>query len=131
MFLNIFPILYLSLLAHALLRITLGLILGHLGYRHLHTHKDLKTTFAAIPQVSALLWVLISLELLAAVMLILGAFTQIAALITLTLSLLFLASTRIDTHPTIPQPLFSLLVLAVSLSLLITGAGAFALDLPI
>lgn len=67
------------------------------------------------------------LETIVAAALILGIYTQIAALIGAALSLMWLAIPKLR-----PLPLStSLLVLAMCVSLLFTGAGAFAFDLPL
>ena len=71
------------------------------------------------------------LELGIGVMFFLGWYTQIAALISIFLSLgVFFLYTRFSS-PLMPGRLFYLLLAAVSLSLFITGAGFFAFDMPI
>lgn len=132
--LNFFPIMFLSPLAYALLRIVLGGMFLYLGYRHLftyrrelqallHRHWPRFASFAA--------WHLGIGEILIGGMLVVGAYTQIAALAGILLSIKMLIFRRHVIHPSIPPPLFYLLVLAISISLFITGAGALAFDLPI
>ena len=132
--LNLFPIMFLSPFAYALLRITLGGTFLYLGYRHLtkdrfavweaiHLYRPRLATFSA--------WSLGMAELLIGGSLVAGAYTQIAALAAATLSLTLLVVRKRLACPAIPQPLFYLLTLAISCSLFITGAGAFAFDLPI
>jgi hypothetical protein len=60
-----------------------------------------------------------------------GAYTQVAAIGAIVLSIKMLVLRRHLAHPSIPQPLFYVLMLAISVSLFITGAGALAFDLPL
>jgi uncharacterized membrane protein YphA (DoxX/SURF4 family) len=74
-------------------------------------------------------WPFAALEIVVGALLFVGAYTQIAALGSLTLSLFMLfISPKSDAFPTSS---FYLVALFASLSLFITGAGAFAFDLPI
>lgn len=120
---NPFPIMFLSLLAHAVLRVVAGSILIVLGIRRqqtLHEH----------PQAPWILLALVSLtEIVVGAMLIAGFMTQIAALVLLGYGLLTIALHRRvrDYVPTLPT---YVLLVGIALSLFITGAGAFAFDVP-
>lgn len=131
--LNPFPILFLSMLAHFLLRVTVGGLLLHLGVTHLAHRHDLKHTLTMrfFPYgLFAACWLGIA-EIVLSVMFVFGFYTQIAALVTIVYAVKVLVFRRQFASPYIPGPLFFILLLAASLSLFITGAGAFAFDLPI
>lgn len=125
---------FLSMLAHAILRVMLGGALLLLGYRHLFTRRRsfsraVKPTFrrAATPFIIALG----ALEAMAGTLFVLGAWTQIAALAAMFYAMGLLIFRGVVAHTSLPDRWFYFMVLAASLSLLITGAGAFAFDLPI
>lgn len=132
--LSVFPTMFLSLLAHALLRVIAGSILISLGYRHLFRERaGIAATLSEHWPRSATLgvWVLGALEIVCGMMFFVGAATQVAALVMLALSIAMLVFRKRLAHPAIPSPMFWTLFLGVSLSLLITGAGALAVDLPL
>ncbi len=74
--------------------------------------------------------ILILAEVVIGGMLIIGAYTQIAALGAMALSIKLLIS-RGPLPSALPPKLFYCLLLGISISLFITGAGLFAVDLPI
>ena len=121
---NPFPILFLSLFAHMILRIFVGSILIFLGVRH-------ATEYRKLPSKAWFSLLLASIEILAGSLFILGAFTQYAALLIILLSgILMIVNKRLPIK-TMPSRIFYLLLLGVAFSLFITGAGAIAFDLPI
>lgn len=131
--LNIFPTMFLSLLAHALLRVILGGILIYLGCRHLFKDR------VSLQKVLAQRWPRFApflvryfcvVEVLIGGLIFVGAFTQVAAIAAIVLSIKMLVLYRHFAHPSIPPRVFYVLVLGSSLSLFITGAGALAFDLP-
>lgn len=132
--LNIFPTMFLSLFAHALLRIFIGCIFLYLGWRHLvRDRAGLQATLSAhwprmAPYIVRYLGVL---EIVIGGMILAGSFTQIAAVTAIVLSIKMLMLRRHFAHPSIPQPLFYILLLGTCASLFITGAGVFAFDLPL
>ncbi len=130
---NVFPILFLAPLAHTVLRIVAGLLLAKLALRHVHHAKELAPRlhfpFFPFPNFLAL-WLALT-ELVIAFMYIAGFYTQIAALIAMVYCIKFIVLYRKVQGPHIPSKMFFVLLFAVSLSLFITGAGAFAFDLPI
>jgi len=131
--LNLFPIQFLAPLAYMLLRLCVGLILVRLGITHIHNRRPATTLIvektASVPPFIFLCIGL--LEIIAGVLIFLGLYTQLGALIVLALSAMQLAfSKRLFTNKT-PSRVFYVLLFFVSLSLFITGAGAFAFDLPI
>lgn len=126
---NPFPILYLSLMAHFLLRLTIGSILIYFGLQHASIRTTLKEV---LPRKSMLLVLLLStFECGIGVLFILGAFTQYAALASMALCLVVLTFGGHKHHSSFPPSLTYILLFAISLSLFITGAGALAFDLPI
>lgn len=113
--LSVFPeILFLSPLAPFLLRIALGILLGFAGFRHMRRLDIVSRILAAV-------------EFAAAAALVLGTWTQPAALTASIVAAiwLFQPSSRVHSLSTI------LLALVIALSLIVTGAGAFAFDLPL
>ena len=131
--LNIFPIQWLSLFAYAILRVFVGSVLVYLGFTHFK-HRDelkhvLKLSWWPFGYLSTLL--LVFFEIVAGVMYILGAYTQIAALIAALMALEMLIFSGTFVHHTIPRRITYVLLLAASISLFITGAGAPAFDLPL
>ena len=74
---------------------------------------------------------LILTELVVGTLFILGLCTQIAALIVILMSFKMLFLRKYFPHDALPSRLTYLLLLGISCCLFITGAGAFAFDLPI
>ncbi len=116
--LNPFPIQFLALLAYALLRICVGGILAYRATSHLREKRTLVQAFGA-------------LELVSGLMLIVGYYTQIAALLSGGVALLALSVHAVRSALSMGGRQFYLLLFVASLSLFITGAGFFAFDLPI
>ena len=134
MMLNPFPTMFLSLFAHAFLRIVLGAILVHLGFRHLT--KDRASLEAAVyqrwPRFArfAVLYMGV-VEIAIGAMFVVGIYTQIAAIVAMALSTKMLVFRKYFVHSALPQSFFYMLMFAVSCSLFITGAGVLAFDLPL
>jgi uncharacterized membrane protein YphA (DoxX/SURF4 family) len=131
--LSLFPqILWLAPLGTALLRISVGLVFLLIGLDHWRRRGELsKADFILvghgmwIPMLAALI------ELAVALCLFLGAYTQVAAIFGALLAL-----KQLVWHGSYPSffPFSrstSALLLAICLSLIVSGAGAFALDLPL
>lgn len=137
MLVNIFPTMFLALIAHTVLRVGFGLILLTLGYRHLTARRlQLREAVAAcVPVLSGFApWFAIYfglVEIVLGLMFVFGAYTQVAALVTGAYALKMLFFRKRFTYPLVPPPSFYLLSLFVACSLFITGAGAFALDIPL
>lgn len=130
--LNFFPIQFLAPIAATLLRICIGFFLIRIGRRRIANRTP--TSLVIAPSTTYRPGILLCigiLEIVAGVSFIVGAGTQLAALFTLVLSLLHILRPRRLIGPGIPERSFFVLLFFVSLSLLITGAGAFAVDLPI
>lgn len=131
--LNPFPIQFLALFAYFLLRLFLGSVLLYLGFKHFRNRETLRAAFTLswFPFGSLATWVFITAEVVTGTLLVLGAYTQYAALIVILMSLKMFIMRNHFIHPAIPQRLFYILLLGASLSLFITGAGVLAFDLPI
>ena len=131
--LNVFPIQFLAPLAYALVRICIGFILIHLGYTHIRHRQSLKEIFSfkLFPYGLFFVWYMGIFEIFIGILFTIGFLTQIASLLTIFLSVTILIMYKHFVHPLIPQRLFYILLLAISFSLFITGAGIFAFDLPI
>lgn len=131
--LNPFPIQWLALFAYAILRWAIGFILIYLGFKHWRVRHELKDilTLSWWPfgKISAIL--LAIGEIMLGLMFVAGAFTQIAALLLMGMCLEMLLWRKHWQHDSLPPKIFYVLLLAASLSLFITGAGALAIDLPI
>lgn len=133
--LNPFPeLLTFSLLGPFVLRVVVGLIFLDLGILKLRGEKQRwVTTFEALRIVPADLFVVGYglLEVAGGIMLILGFYTQVAALaFALFSGIEFYLESR-DSVILKRNLVFYALLCAISLSLLLTGAGAFAIDIPL
>lgn len=134
--LSLFPDLFnYSFLAIGLLRITLGLIFIYFAYVKIFPErKERIAFFEKLGLRPALFYFAIvnGVELVAGISLVIGLYTQGAALVTGTLMVLasFIKWRRPHAlpHNTIE---FYLLLSAVSFSLIFLGPGAFAFDLPL
>lgn len=133
--LNPFPeLLVYSMLAPFLLRIVVGFIFIDLGILLFKGEKErwlLSLNTLHIPNPKLVVKILGVIEIVGGVALLLGALTQIAALI---LALLTFIEIYIEyKNPEVIKRtfVFYLLVLVITLSLLFSGAGAFAFDLPL
>ena len=133
--LNPFPdLLTYGLLAPFILRVVAGFIFVNLGALVFKNEKERwlsSLTILKIPNPRIALKILGAIEIAGGVMLVLGLYTQIAALV---LGLLTFA----EAYTEYKDPLilkrnyvFYILLLSITLSLLLSGAGAFAIDLPL
>ncbi len=135
--LNPFPtLLYLTFFAPTLLRIAAAVVFFYLAY-HTLRRKD-AIAAARFPlglTGSWIVWLAVLAELLIAVCLFAGLYTQWAAILAALGALKALAYRRL--WPELSLLVFpissgtSFLLLVISLSLIITGAGAFAFDIPL
>ena len=124
--LNPFPIQFLALLAYFILRLFVGGLLLFFGYR-------LSRALPFFPSTgNDYFFRLFALaEIVTALLIIVGAFTQYAALGIMSLCILALISPALRRHELVPQRTVYILLFGCALTLFITGAGAFAFDLPI
>ncbi|QQR64742.1 DoxX family membrane protein [Candidatus Kaiserbacteria bacterium] len=131
--LNLFPIQFLAPFAYLLLRVSVGFILIRLGIIHIRNRHALKDTLSSgiFPYGLFFAWYLGIVEIIIGTLFLVGFLTQLAAILSMVLSLKFIMMHKRFTHPLIPSRLTYVLLFFISLSLLITGAGLFAFDLPI
>lgn len=110
--LSVLPeLLFLAPLAAFVIRVALALTLGWSAWRHFSAGAMAITVAEAVP----------------AVLILIGLWTQLAAIIAALaiFAWLFMPTMRIFPRST------ALLSLVMALSLIVTGAGAFAFDLPL
>lgn len=133
--LNPFPeLLTYSLLAPFILRLTLGYILVNLGSLKLKVEKDRwETAFHLLgfKEKALATKVLGYIEILGGLALLLGFYTQIAALVFVLLLGIELFIEQKEEALMKRDLTFYILLFAISLSLLFSGAGFLAFDLPL
>lgn len=134
-FLTVFPdLLTYSLIAPFILRVSLGLVLVYFSYLKFGKERMEKITFFdSLGMKPGIFYVntIGCIELIGGILLVVGAYTQIAAL---GAALIMLAATYIKWRR--PESLrndieFYILLLVIAVSLIFTGAGFFAFDLPL
>lgn len=135
MFLNTFPnLLTFGILAPFILRLVIGFIAIDLGYLKLGKENvDWRILFETIHFRPSKYFVKIFafVEIAGGLMLLLGAYVQIVAII---FALAFFCEAVLEYKEESLEDrniTFYVLMFAISLSLIFTGAGAFALDLPL
>ena len=133
--LNPFPdLLTYSLLAPFILRIVVGLIFIDLGVLAFKSEKEkwiVSFSTLRVPNPKLAVKIFGAIEVALGIMLILGFYTQIAALI---LGLLTFTEAYVEyKEPVILKRnlIFYVMLFAIVLSLLFSGAGAYAIDLPL
>lgn len=131
--LNIFPIQFLSLFAYFILRLFIGGILMYLGIKHFAYRKELQhiLRLSWFPYGTFVALVFPIGEIIIASMILFGAYTQIAVLAIMAMSIKMIIMRNWFAHHSIPSKLFYVLLLGGAISLFITGAGVFAFDLPL
>lgn len=113
--LSLFPqILFLAPLSATLIRIALAIIFGYAAWRHFSRPETTSRAFGVF-------------EIVLASALFVGFWTQAAAI----LSGLLIVANMFSGHPKLYVKTTLLLALVMCISLLVTGAGAFALDMPL
>lgn len=133
--LNTFPsLLTFSLLAPLILRVVLGIIFINLGYIELTSEKKRWTAFfETIRLKPAKIFVIIMglVEIIGGFFLITGFLTQVVALVFSVITFgEFYVEYREETLLK-RDFIFYLLIFAISFSLLLSGAGLFAIDYPL
>lgn len=133
MILNTFPeLLNFSILSPFILRLVLGLIVLNLGVLKLSSEKkSWETLFETIHLNPAyyLVKILAFIEIIGGLMLVLGSYTQLTAMV---FSIIFFCEAVLEYREESLEKrnlTFYILLFAIALSLIFTGAGAFAFDL--
>lgn len=133
--LSIFPfLLSYHLVAPLILRLTLGSIFVDFGWAKLHRQKTEKIAFfenIGLKPGAAYVWVIALIEIVVGLSMIAGFLTQIAALIAAIILAIAIFLKR--KHPLSFKSSLCLLIvcLVIALSLLLTGPGFMAFDLPL
>ena len=133
--LNPFPdLLVLEHLAPLILRVVLGIIILNVGYLKFKSELPRWKIFIeafGLTHRSEWVKVLGAVEIVSGVMLIIGFYTQVAALILALLAFIELFAEQKESALVKRELVFYILIFAIALSLLFTGAGSFSLDLPL
>ena len=131
--LSLFPqILFLAPFSATFLRIAAGLVFLYLAYFHFNNRRACAQELSAlIGGASVIMYIYSLIELAVALALILGAWTQLAALVgfVISLKMLMFRKSLKELKP-LSQLSYALLAI-ICLSVVITGAGVFAFDLPL
>lgn len=131
--LNLFPIQFLALLAYFILRAFVGGMLLYFGFSHIKSRETISElfTFPFFSFGAFSTWFFITVEIILSFMFLTGFLTQIAALGVIIMSIKMIILTTIKPNAVLGNRTLYVLLLGCALSLFITGAGAFAFDLPI
>lgn len=143
--LNPFPdLLVLGFFAPLILRVSVGLLFLWMSYEHVYKRREaiitsvqtnppgpllLKPYFG--PFTSYIVWAIGAVELVVGAALVVGYFTQVASLLGIVLVLKKLYFKKHYSDIALLSVPTYLLLLAIFLSLLLSGAGALAFDLPL
>ncbi|HEY5383078.1 MAG TPA: hypothetical protein VIJ88_00800 [Candidatus Paceibacterota bacterium] len=122
-----------SFFAPTLLRITVACVFFYIAYIHTQRRKEIGATrFILVGAMGVWAsWVLVVLEAGVALGLFLGYYTQIAALLGLLLCIKSFVWAKKYPRVFFLCRIEYILLFVICLSLLLTGAGAFAFDLPL
>ncbi len=133
--LNIFPeLLDFSFMAPSVLRVVLGLYFIKLGVEKYNTHKDHIAEFFTSIKLNPAVTIVQTLggvEIVLGLMFITGTLTQIAALISLIISLVSIVLTYKAPELKIKSTSIYVFMVVISFSLLLSGAGFLAVDFPL
>lgn len=117
--LSLFPsLLSYGLLAPLLLRIVLALVVLHFAYVHIMKRQRVPVVFGIIQTISGLL-------------LLIGLFTQVAALILVIMFGLLMVKQIVNKAFLSDGVNYYLFLFIIALSLMLSGPGAFAFDYPL
>ena len=128
-----FPgLLVFSFFAPTLIRVGAACLFAYLAYSH-YTHREEigKMHFPVVGRGEWIAWLAVIVEAGTALALFLGYYTQYAAIVGALMALKQIVWGRKYPHFFIISRSTSFLLLVITLSLLLTGAGAFAFDLPL
>ncbi len=133
--LNVFPeLLTFGMLAPLILRVTIGFVILNLGYLKLTKERvRWEASFESLnlkPK-ELIVKILAFIEIAGGLALIAGFYTQVAALVFVTITFFELYIEQKEEALLVRDITFYLLMFAIALSLLFSGAGFFAFDLPL
>jgi len=133
--LNVFPdLLVFSMLAPFIIRVVAGFTFLNTGILKLSREKGrwlISLEELRISKTSIVLKILAAVEIVGGILLIAGAWTQASALVLAIFTALAFLIEYKDPFILKRNLSFYLLLLSITLSLLFSGAGAFAFDLPL
>jgi uncharacterized membrane protein YphA (DoxX/SURF4 family) len=131
--LNPFPIQFLALTAYALIRLVIGCVFLYLAHTHAKHFSQIapQIRWPLIKNGKFVLILTIMSEIIIGGMFLVGFYTQITAILCVGLCMKFLIWHQRFPKGSIPDRLAYILLLTISISLFITGAGILAFDLPI
>jgi uncharacterized membrane protein YphA (DoxX/SURF4 family) len=131
--LNLVPLQFLALYGYAILRIIVGLVWLELALRHKQNTNRLKESLhlPLWPWPNTAVHLIIVTELIIGCFFVIGLYTQVAALLSILWCLKLLLLRHYFTDSSFPDTRTVMLLLAIGVTLFITGAGALAFDLPI
>jgi|SRR3989344_3207120 len=133
--LNPFPfLLTFSQIGPFIIRVTLGFLFAAAGARKLSQRcYDFEELFSSFDLPKPNIWIkfLGLIEFAGGIAMLAGFGTQIASIVLAVITLLFFVIKYRRPEMLPPSPAYYVLIFAMSLSLLVTGAGAFAFDLPL
>lgn len=132
---NLFPDLFsFTLIAPFILRVVLGFIFFNLGFLKLGKEKSgwiSSLHILGIKPATFFVGLLGLVEIAGGLFLIAGAYTQLVALILVVISISELLIEYKEESILKRDMVFYLLITAICLSLLLTGAGLYAVDIPV
>jgi uncharacterized membrane protein YphA (DoxX/SURF4 family) len=110
-----------------------GFVWLELALRHRQDAKRIATAFhlPLFPWPKLGIALIIIIEFIIGGLFVIGLFTQIAALLSILWCIKLLVLRRYFTDISFPDTRTTILLLAIGITLFITGAGALAFDLPI
>ena len=133
--LSIFPfLLSYKLLAPFILRLTLGAIFVDYGWAKINRQKAEKVAFfetIGLKPGLTYVWIIALIEIATGLLLAVGFLTQIAALIAAIILIISILLKKKDPASFESSSCLFIVCLIISLSLLLTGAGSLAFDLPL
>ncbi len=131
--LNTFPsLLTYGVLSPFILRVVLGLIVINLGYLKLGKEKDAWIALFETLHLRPAKWGVMKfgiIEIIGGIMLILGAYIQIVSIVFAILFFIEAALEYKEENLEKRNLTFYMLMFVISLSLILSGAGAFAIDI--
>jgi len=133
--LNPFPeLLSYSLMGPFILRVVLGIIIAETGYLKFRSERArwiMSFEALHLKPANILVSILGLIEIIGAIGLILGLYTQIAALVFVIVYGFELYAEYKEEQVLKRDLVFYILMFSIALSLLLTGAGAYAYDIPL
>jgi len=133
--LNTFPeLLTFGMLSPLILRVVIGFIILNLGYLKLTKERARwEASFSAlgVKQKELAVKIFAFIEIIGGIALIIGMYTQIAALVFVAITFAELFIEQKEESLLVRDITFYLLMFAIALSLLFSGAGFLAFDLPL